>query len=96
MLETTPPSGLGDRLDQVRLDERRRAFRALLMQPLLYADHPAYALVKRHIDWLRVWLMQETRWDLGLEADFARLAKTAADRGDGSRAPRTPAPAGRR
>ncbi len=86
--DPTPDSSLGDRLDQVRLDERRRAFRALLMQPLLYADHPAYALVKRHIDWLRAWLMQESRWDLRLEADFARLAKTAPDRDDGSRAAR--------
>ncbi|WP_043757588.1 DUF2398 family protein, partial [Imhoffiella purpurea] len=64
---------LGDRLSQLREDERRRALRALLMQPLLYADHPAYRLVKRHIDWLREWLHSETRWDLRLEADFARL-----------------------
>ena len=83
-----PSSGLSERLDQVRLDERRRALRALLMQPLLYADHPAYSLIKRHIDWLRAWLMQETRWDLRLEADFARLAKTAPDKDDGSRAAR--------
>ena len=81
-------SGLGERLDQVRIDERRRALRALLMQPLLYANHPAYALIKRHSDWLRDWLMRETRWDLRLEADFARLAKTAPERDDGSRAAR--------
>ncbi|NEX23779.1 TIGR02678 family protein, partial [Thiorhodococcus mannitoliphagus] len=31
---------LGDRLTQLRDDERRRAMRGLLMQPLLYADHP--------------------------------------------------------
>ncbi|WP_338053457.1 TIGR02678 family protein [Rhabdochromatium marinum] len=67
---------------------RRRALRGLLMQPLLYADHPAYRLVKRHIDWLREWLHSETRWDLRLEADFARLAKTAPEHDDGSRAAR--------
>ena len=81
-------SELGERLDQVRLDERRRAMRALLMQPLLYADHPAYGLVKRHIDWLRDWVSRETRWGLHLESDFARLAKSAPRRDDGSRAAR--------
>ena len=83
-----PKLELGDRLSQLREDERRRALRALLMQPLLYADHPAYRLVKRHIDWLRDWLSSETRWDLRLEADFARLAKTAPEHDDGSRAAR--------
>ncbi|NEX23340.1 TIGR02678 family protein, partial [Thiorhodococcus mannitoliphagus] len=73
---------------QLRDDERRRAMRGLLMQPLLYADHPAYRLVKRHVDWLRDWLNSETRWDLRLEADFARLAKTAPEHDDGSRAAR--------
>jgi uncharacterized protein (TIGR02678 family) len=79
---------LGDRLDQLRDDERRRAMRSLLMQPLLYADHPACPLVKRHVDWLRHWLHGETRWDLHLEADFVRLAKTAPEQDDGSRAAR--------
>ena len=87
-----PGSGLGERLDQVRTDERRRAMRALLMQPLLHAEHPAYPLVKRHSDWLRGWLMRETRWDLRLESDFARLAKTAPAGDHGRRAAR----AGRR
>lgn len=88
--ETNHDTGheLGDRLTQLRDDERRRAMRGLLMQPLLYADHPAYRLVKRHIDWLRDWLNSETRWDLRLEADFARLAKTAPEHDDGSRAAR--------
>lgn len=81
-------SALGDRLTQLRDDERRRALRGLLMQPLLYADHPVYPLVKRHLDWLRTWLNSETRWDLRLEADFARLAKTAPEQDDGSRAAR--------
>lgn len=84
------PAGqeLADRLDQVRRDERRRAMRTLLMQPLLYADHPAYGLAKRHAHWLRDWLMSETRWTLHIEADFARLAKHAPPRDDGSRAAR--------
>lgn len=80
--------GFGDRLDQVRTDERRRAMRALLMQPLLHADHPAYPLVKRHIVWLGEWFMGETRWDLRLESDFVRLSKTGPETDDGSRAAR--------
>jgi len=81
-------AALGDSLTQLRASERHRAMRGLLMQPLLYADHSAYPLVKRHIDWLRDWLQSETRWDLRLEADFARLAKTAPEQDDGSRAAR--------
>ncbi|EGV27694.1 Conserved hypothetical protein CHP02677, partial [Thiorhodococcus drewsii AZ1] len=65
------------RAQSVALADIASQLRGLLMQPLLYADHPAYRLVKRHIDWLRDWLHSETRWDLRLEADFARLAKTA-------------------
>ncbi len=76
---------LADALDRSRLDERRRALRALLMQPLLSAGHPAYPLVRRHAEWLRRWLQSETGWQLQVEGDFARLHKRCADHSDGTR-----------
>ena len=54
-----PPSREADTLDQLRLDDRRRALRAVLRKPLLLADEPDDALdfarVRRHADELREW-----------------------------------------
>ena len=86
---STPAHALGDRLEQSRIEDQRRAFRALLMEPLLHADRPAYALVKRHSDWLSGWLAAETRWSLIVESDFARLIKAAPAGDDGSRMARS-------
>ncbi|SCZ60061.1 TIGR02678 family protein [Thiohalomonas denitrificans] len=76
---------LDDVLDRNRLDERRRALRSLLLRPLLESDTPAFALVRRHTEWLREWLARETGWALQVEGDFARLHKAPADHGDASR-----------
>lgn len=66
-------------------DERRRALHALLMRPLLSSSDPAYPLVRRHADALRVWLSREAGWTLGLEREGARLYKRPADTADATR-----------
>jgi uncharacterized protein (TIGR02678 family) len=90
-----PPAGapgvpFGDALERSRQDERRRALRALLMQPLLRADHPAFPLLRRHAEELREWLLKEAGWPLRLEGDMARLLKRPADLADPTRAARPP------
>jgi uncharacterized protein (TIGR02678 family) len=76
-------------LDHVRVDDRRRALRALLRKPLLLADDPAdateFARVRRHADDLREWFSRNAAWSLDITADFARLRKTPADLSDASR-----------
>jgi uncharacterized protein (TIGR02678 family) len=79
---------LADTLERTRRDEQRRALRALLATPLLLPDHPAFALARRHADYLRDWLGRETGWVLRVEPDFARLQKLPADHGDAYRAAR--------
>ncbi len=76
---------LDDVLERNRIDERRRALRALLLQPLLESHAPAFTLVRRHGEWLREWLARETGWVLQVEGDFARLHKAPADHVDTSR-----------
>src|SRR5438105_1045643 len=46
-------------------DERQRAVRALLSQPLLSPDGPiseAFTLVQKHRDWLRPWFAHHAGW----------------------------------
>lgn len=66
-------------------DERRRALHALLMRPLLPASDPAYPLVRRHGEELRVWLMREAGWTFAIEREGARLFKRPADTTDATR-----------
>ena len=79
-------------LDLQRQDERRRALRALLAEPLLTATGaPAeMLLVRQHADWLREWLGRNCGWTLQLDVELARLRKTPADLEDGTRAARDP------
>ncbi|RKS78834.1 uncharacterized protein (TIGR02678 family) [Actinomadura pelletieri DSM 43383] len=58
---------------------RRAALRALLRRPLLTAesDREILALVRRCQDELRAWLSRETGWRLHVDAETARLFKTA-------------------
>jgi uncharacterized protein (TIGR02678 family) len=73
--------------------ERRRALRALLGQPLLSAAGPRtpeFALVRRHAAWLREWLARHPGWTLQIDSETARLRKTPADLGDGTRPAREP------
>ena len=76
-------------LDQLRLDDRRRALRALLRKPLLSADEPNDALdfarVRRHADELREWFSRHAGWTLDITADCARLRKVPADLRDSTR-----------
>jgi len=68
--------------------ERRRAFRALLRQPLLPAGGETaeeFKLVRRHADWLTHWLAQFPSWGLQIHRDFVRLRKLPADLQDQSR-----------
>ena len=76
---------LADVLVHQRDEERERALRALLMQPLLPAGDPAYALVRRHAEYLRDWLARECGWPLLIEREAARLYKRPADTTDATR-----------
>lgn len=80
---------LADVLDQHRDAERARALRALLRHPLLTPAGPdaaAFALVRRHADWLRHWFTEQAGWSLHVDAGLARLRKVPGDLADGTRA----------
>lgn len=74
-------SALTDAMAATREDERRRAARALLRQPLLRADGRGaelFTLVVRHAEALREWFDRETGWRLLVNSEIARLAKSGA------------------
>lgn len=77
--------GLADVLAHQQEDERERALRALLMQPLLTARNAELALVRRHADYLRDWLAREAGWNLHIERECARLYKRPATAADATR-----------
>jgi uncharacterized protein (TIGR02678 family) len=89
MNATVAPIGEAKVLDHLRVDDRRRALRALLRKPLLLAEDPAdadeFTRVRRHADDLREWFSRQAGWSLDITADFARLRKTPADLADASR-----------
>ncbi len=74
-----------DALKRHRLEERQRAFRALLMRPLLLSSHEDFPAVRRHADELRAWLQRETGWTLLIEREGARLFKRPGRLDDGTR-----------
>jgi uncharacterized protein (TIGR02678 family) len=87
---SAPP---GIQLEAAILHERRRALRALLAHPLLGAAGPLaeeFGLVRRHAAWLRDWLARHPGWGLQVDSELARLRKTPADLGDGTRPARDP------
>jgi uncharacterized protein (TIGR02678 family) len=59
--------------------QRRKAMRALLSRPLLTIarDEDELRLVRAHATQLREWLFAETGWRLTVDAESARLFKTA-------------------
>jgi len=62
--------------------QRRRAFRALLRNPLLPATGETadeYILIRRHAKWLKQWLARFPDWTLHIDGDVARLRKIPAD-----------------
>ena len=74
-------------------DERQRAVRALLSQPLLSPDGPtseAFTLVQKHRDWLRPWFAHHAGWQLMLDSEAARLIKRPAKLNDATRPCREP------
>ncbi|WP_395109994.1 TIGR02678 family protein [Actinomadura sp. SCN-SB] len=79
---------------------RRAALRALLRRPLLTAesDPESLVLVRRYQAELREWLGRETGWRLQVDAETARLFKTAPPLDDGTHPARGKAgePFGRR
>lgn len=66
-------------------EEQRMALRALLMQPLMSAEHAEFPAVRRHAESLREWFARETGWMLHVARDGARLYKRPADLGDATR-----------
>lgn len=66
-------------------DELRSALRALLMSPLMGAQHEALPLVRRQAEPLREWFQAQAGWPLLVERDGARLFKRPADLGDATR-----------
>jgi len=86
-----PPVPLDDKLGEVVREERQRAMRALLQNPLLTADGPnarEFGLVRRHADHLKEWLAHHANWTLQVTSEFARLRKTPPDSKDRTRAAR--------
>lgn len=77
--------GLTDVLTRQSEEERERALRALLMQPLLLADDPALILVRRHAEYVREWFARETGWRVHIERTCARLYKTPGVTTDATR-----------
>jgi uncharacterized protein (TIGR02678 family) len=79
---------------------RRAALRSLLKRPLLTveSDPEEVAAVRRHQAELRDWLSRETGWRLQVDAETARLFKTAPTLDDGTHPARGKAgePFGRR
>lgn len=79
---------------------RRAALRSLLRRPLLTveSDPEGVAAVRRHQAELRDWLSRETGWRLQVDAETARLFKTAPTLDDGTHPARGKAgePFGRR
>ena len=68
-----------------RSGEFSEALRALLMQPLMNLEHPAWPLVRRQAEALRDWFQREAGWPLMVARDGARLFKRPADLGDDTR-----------
>jgi uncharacterized protein (TIGR02678 family) len=74
--------------DPHTFEERRRAFRALLLRPLLTASGDSaedLALVRRHAEHLREWVARNVDWTLTVEPHLARLRKTPGRLGDDTR-----------
>ncbi|MCP2253522.1 TIGR02678 family protein [Prauserella aidingensis] len=92
-------TGLTDALSASRADDRRRAARALLRNPLLRAKDDRFTLVRQYSRELREWFDRNTGWQLHIDAEVARLVKRAATSDDPTypaRDPRTRQPFGRR
>ena len=69
-------------------DQRGRALRTLLRQPLLTSrgpDRQKFADVRKRAGWLAEWFGRETGWTVHVDHSVARLRKVAASHQDGTR-----------
>lgn len=86
-------AALGATINAQEIDERQRAVRALLSQPLLSpegATREAFSLVQKHREWLRPWFSHHAGWQLMLDSEAARLVKRPARLDDATRPCREP------
>jgi len=80
-----PAQNIGDLQRAQQRDEFTIATRALLMQPLMASNHPAFPAVRRQADRLRDWFAREAGWPLHVEREGARLFKRPANLADDTR-----------
>lgn len=79
---------LSDVLEAQQAEQRRRAVRLLLRQPLLTSSGPdrqKLSDVRKHAGWLTEWFAREAGWRVQIDHSLARLRKTPASHADGSR-----------
>jgi uncharacterized protein (TIGR02678 family) len=78
---------LSDVLEAQLAEQRRRAVRLLLRQPLLTsrADRQKFSEVRKHAGWLAEWFGREAGWPVQIDHNVARLRKIPASHADGSR-----------
>ena len=84
---------LREEAEPLAAEERRRALRALLQQPLLLPDGDTaadFTLVRRHREWLADWFAHYADWPLVVTAEAARLRKRPALSTDATRPARDP------
>jgi uncharacterized protein (TIGR02678 family) len=75
-------------MDEAAREERRKALRALLQNPLITADgklSEVFPLIRRHHAALNQWLVKNSGWSLYVDRETARLRKIPADLDDASR-----------
>lgn len=80
---------LSDVLEAQVAEQRRRALRLMLRQPLLTSrgsDRQKFSDVRKHAGWLTEWFAREVGWPAQIDHSVARLRKVPASHGDGSRA----------
>jgi uncharacterized protein (TIGR02678 family) len=80
---------LSDVLEMQLAEQRRRAVRALLKQPLLTgrgSNRQAFSEIRRHAGWLTEWFARETGWSVQIDHSVARLRKIPTGHRDGTRA----------
>ena len=82
-------SRLSDVLDAQLSDQRGRALRTLLRQPLLTSrgpDRQKFSEVRKHAGWLAEWFAREAGWSVQIDHSVARLRKVVPWHEDGTRA----------
>jgi uncharacterized protein (TIGR02678 family) len=80
---------LSDVLQAQQSEQRRRAVRLLLRQPLLTSrgsDRQKFGEVRKHAGWLAEWFAREAGWPVQIDHSVARLRKVPASHADGTRA----------